>query len=193
MRRGAGRARETGAADERGTGDGSARRCPCRRGVPRRSEAVCVRAQERLCEWWDAQQIRCCRVPASMLIIVYLHIASILSPLRTAMCTLSRGDGSRISQEKKTEQHRLSLSTRATLDNRAVANTHRPTWPIDTAPELCCWREVRPIASRRLGRKPLYHTRSLRLTLERAGGWKARAPTLCVLVSMHQTRVRRCD
>ena len=121
MRRGAGRARETGAADERGTGDGSARRCPCRRGVPRRSEAVCVRAQERLCEWRDAQQIRCCRVPASMLIIVYLHIASILSPLRTGMCTLSRGDGSRISQEKKTEQHRLSLSTRATLDSRAVA------------------------------------------------------------------------
>ena len=138
MRRGAGRARETGAADERGTGDGSARRCPCRRGVPRRSEAVCVRAQERLCEWRDARPIRCCRVPASMLIIVYLHIASILSPLRTGMCTLSRGDGSRISQEKKTEQHRLSLSTRATLDNRAVANTHRPTWPIDTAPELCC-------------------------------------------------------
>jgi len=139
MRRGAGRARETGAADERGTGDGVGEEMPLQaRSAEEERGGLRERAQERLCEWRDARPIRCCRVPASMLIIVYLHIASILSPLRTAMCTLSRGDGSRISQEKKTEQHRLSLSTRATLDNRAVANTHRPTWPIDTAPELCC-------------------------------------------------------
>ena len=47
MRRGAGRARETGAADERGTGDGSAGDALA--GVPRRSEAVCVRAHKSAC------------------------------------------------------------------------------------------------------------------------------------------------